>query len=585
MNIKELNQNVNANQKDGYLSLCCYFCDLFRQENDGTKKIIYKALYEVCLLQYDVIKELYKPGYKHSENSSYSLDDFSDIELEYLENIASQLESIILKARIYDVLWERGKVFKNAQLAIEEYKKIEINNNTFFVSAPNCLQRLIHLAGKLLSRNPTEQKIIYDKLINAIVNCNEEGYHLSIHLIDVYMGIRFMPRLSEIICHINKCITHLTTARDAFYLAKFVETLFSLYRGSSQLSFQNLNYCADAMVEAGRMSEPMIKIKYLYRSIDYLKLISSDEKSLHKTLEKIQSIELEIENTRPLVQLMMKPVATAPIAVKIDYDFLEQRFSTSDEDKLLELFATLLNEFDYKKAECEAIKQLSSSFSATFDADYLSDDGRKIAQSQGINLCADVDPSKVLASIANSYLPTISCSSFLYILPSLNILHAKCNISLHKFEEIAFRNPYISLTNYKIVAAGLYAGFNYDFLTALHLLSFQLEDFVRNFLKSKGINTIAHDRDNVESEKGLSTLIKDPTFETFFGKNYTFEIAILFAESLGANIRNNIAHGLVPYNSFKSDHYVYAWWLILKLFHAIYRKVKAYDSQSTSGNS
>jgi hypothetical protein len=53
--------------------------------------------------------------------------------------------------------------------------------------------------------------------------------------------------------------------------------------------------------------------------------------------------------------------------------------------------------------------------------------------------------------------------------------------------------------------------------------------------------------------------------KTVFGDDLTFEIKALFCDSLGANLRNELAHGLVDHNACNSLHGVYAWWLTLRL--------------------
>ncbi|MER8077825.1 DUF4209 domain-containing protein, partial [Acinetobacter pittii] len=55
-----------------------------------------------------------------------------------------------------------------------------------------------------------------------------------------------------------------------------------------------------------------------------------------------------------------------------------------------------------------------------------------------------------------------------------------------------------------------------------------------------------------------------------FKEDLTFEIKSLFCDPLGANLRNEIAHGLMDHNACNSLHGVYAWWLTLKLVFNTY---------------
>ena len=81
--------------------------------------------------------------------------------------------------------------------------------------------------------------------------------------------------------------------------------------------------------------------------------------------------------------------------------------------------------------------------------------------------------------------------------------------------------------------------------------------------------TITHtttiDSEGIENENGLSTLMKLDKAIPTFGENLAFEIKSIFTESLGFNLRNEVAHGLLNDNSANSIASIYAWWMILRL--------------------
>ena len=69
----------------------------------------------------------------------------------------------------------------------------------------------------------------------------------------------------------------------------------------------------------------------------------------------------------------------------------------------------------------------------------------------------------------------------------------------------------------------------------------------------------------IQTENGMSTLIKLPEAEKIFGKNLAFELNALFCDTSGPNLRNELAHGLLSEEDCKSAHSIYAWWLALRL--------------------
>jgi hypothetical protein len=55
-----------------------------------------------------------------------------------------------------------------------------------------------------------------------------------------------------------------------------------------------------------------------------------------------------------------------------------------------------------------------------------------------------------------------------------------------------------------------------------------------------------------------------------FGQDKLFELKALFANSIGPNLRNEVAHGLLTDNAAYSASPVYAWWMLLRMvIHSI----------------
>lgn len=84
-------------------------------------------------------------------------------------------------------------------------------------------------------------------------------------------------------------------------------------------------------------------------------------------------------------------------------------------------------------------------------------------------------------------------------------------------------------------------------------------------LKEADAHTSNIDRDGIEHENGLSTLMELPQASQVFGEDLCFELKSIFTDSLGANLRNEVAHGLLSDNSSLSISTVYAWWMILRV--------------------
>jgi hypothetical protein len=128
----------------------------------------------------------------------------------------------------------------------------------------------------------------------------------------------------------------------------------------------------------------------------------------------------------------------------------------------------------------------------------------------------------------------------------------------------------------------LFAGYDYDFTTALHLLIPQIENMVRVHLKQAGAKTTNLDKNGIQNENGMSTLLELPEAELVFGVDLLFELDALFCNPFGPNLRNELAHGLLDEDGCNSHDAVYAWWLMLKLVLKAWWNSATPDAEHTS---
>lgn len=198
---------------------------------------------------------------------------------------------------------------------------------------------------------------------------------------------------------------------------------------------------------------------------------------------------------------------------------------------------------------------------------YISRDGRTIAKTSGSDSKGALkeDDPIVRATVMRDHGTYSHLRVKGRILPALETLHLEHLLSEINFLEVVQQSPIVPPGRERLFSKGLFAGYNYDYVAALHLLIPQVEHMVRYHLKNAGAKTSTLDQNGIENENGLSTLIALPQMCSVFGADLTFEIKALFCDPLGANLRNEIAHGLMDCNSCNTIYGVYAWWLTLKL--------------------
>jgi hypothetical protein len=207
---------------------------------------------------------------------------------------------------------------------------------------------------------------------------------------------------------------------------------------------------------------------------------------------------------------------------------------------------------------------LQSLISAT----HMSRDGRVIAKRPGMGLDnsdSDDTEAAIWAEMVKQYSMELGLVVLSYIWPALEVLALEHRLRESDFVAIASESPIVPEGRERLFGKALFAGYEKDFVAALHLLVPQIEHMVRWHLKAAGIKTTNLDKNGVENENGLSALMELSEVTQIFGEDLSFELKALFCDPFGPNLRNQLAHGLLDEEACYSTYAIYAWWFGLKL--------------------
>ncbi|GAA1230243.1 hypothetical protein JOF42_000371 [Microbacterium phyllosphaerae] len=141
-------------------------------------------------------------------------------------------------------------------------------------------------------------------------------------------------------------------------------------------------------------------------------------------------------------------------------------------------------------------------------------------------------------------------------------------IPLAEFVRSAHDSPLVPPHHDLMVAKALYYGFSGDFVTAAQLAAPEIEAIVRHHLGDAGAKTSVIGRTGMETENGLSSLVGHRMMVPVFTSDVAFAIRALFCGDGGANLRNDVAHGLLDEVTTSSARCFYAWWLLWRLVDA-----------------
>ena len=104
--------------------------------------------------------------------------------------------------------------------------------------------------------------------------------------------------------------------------------------------------------------------------------------------------------------------------------------------------------------------------------------------------------------------------------------------------------PFIGEDQAELIERGLERYFDGDYISAIHILTPQLEDVMRRLVGQLGGTTTTF-RDGVMTEKDLGHILNAPELATVFESDVLYFLKHVFVEKLGLNLRNRIGHGIV----------------------------------------
>jgi hypothetical protein len=96
------------------------------------------------------------------------------------------------------------------------------------------------------------------------------------------------------------------------------------------------------------------------------------------------------------------------------------------------------------------------------------------------------------------------------------------------------------------------------------MLAPQLENALREVLHTRG-EVIYTTKSGVQSLRSLTDVLDDPLTKTIFGDDVLFALESGLADRLGANVRNDVAHGWISDHSATQFDAAFVWWLALHM--------------------
>jgi hypothetical protein len=525
-------------------------------------------------------------------------EDFQEEDIELFSQIAEEIDDVWLRARIADLVWtvQSPRNHRFALLAIDAYKMIPLDIETWHDDGKKCWQRAICLT-KILGDGAKNRLVeIETQLLDCLIRCTPEDGFLTLWLADLILetkigygkGADIAAKLEELGIEFG-IDGELRRARNYFDAsAKWFRKIGDQVKASevTARSAETSVKEAVAQMSAEQPNYPLMAILY-EDAIQKYRSIPGTHRAPHNVDQRIAELHMKMTDARQKA-LGQMPVITSP-AVDISELIENVRNAVSGKTPLDGLLA-LANIYPgacVRKIRERAEKGLRKYPLRTFfSLAQLSRDGRVIAKSPGVNLGkSTVEDSKaVWADMVKHYTMMIGPIVTGFIWPALEVLRLEHRFCEEIFVVIANECHLVPPGRERLFGKALFAGYDGDFVSALHLLVPQIEDMVRWHLKVRGVKTTTLDSKGIETENALGTLMESYETNQVFGEDMAFEFKALLCDPFGHNLRNELAHGLLDYEACESAYAVYAWWLGLRIMLFAPDRIISELAETTEGD-
>jgi len=576
---------VSGSSSEGYPSMWQALSSAARQaieENRYQHAKVLWLLADSCsmMLNPDSINAPFSPIMVTDGKRTAIPGDFSNEDILYLSQIVDKIDDKWLRARVADIVWLRNRSVgvRFPLIAIDSYRSIGLDSDAWIRGGKECWIRAIHLCRLLKGGAGQRINEIEAQILDSFYSCSNEDGLLAYWLAELLKENGLASKSSADIAERMENHAKEYDRNGELYLAReYYEASENWFNkeGNGAKSAEMWVSVAECWVKeainrtSSEQPSHMVAANCYEHAIQVYRTIPRSERRVHRVDERISEIYVHLRESGEKSLGELSLVSTESVDISQIVERAKNSVQGKEPLEALKFFSNLHHGARAQELRESAVRQIQKHpLHGLVAATVISRDGRVIAKRPGMSFDGEssgIDEIVIRSEMIKNFEILTDIIVTGSILPALDVLLVE-----HYWREVDLINivrqsPIVPRDRTTLFGKALYAGFNRDFVVAVHLLVPQIENMVRFHLKSSGVKTTNLDINGIENENGLSTLMDIPEVVKIFGADIAFEIKALFCDSFGPNLRNELAHGLLNASECYSVHVVYAWWFGLRI--------------------
>lgn len=534
-------------------------------DTDAAKTLVHVADACSMYMKPEDTAEPFGPMMVFDNKSTAHLGSITDDMVATLRQFTDAATDPELRARCADVIWLVKKDYKMALVAIDAYLESakRLHSSVHWVDPMRRIERAYRLAANINDQGRFQKVSAYAKQILAEL-AGEDPLYFTAHILELLAERRdgdavAYGALAE------KAALHARTKGDHHKAQK----LWSI-AARWQVLAKDETARGAATLEAAREHVRLADAARATGSVTNEAWHLSDAIT---ALKRAQAPQAEIEETHKRL-LEVQPKAREKmggfaIRVPLGETPNEARAMVSGKTlvEALQALAFLSNQpriDDLRKAVIE--ERNRHPLVHLFHKSYVNQEGKVVAKAPGASFTNPAeDEEAIFAAMAHHRNFAHGLIAVGIIAPARETIVLEHPIRYRELAPLTQGHPFVPPGHERAWTKILHAGLTADLETAMHYIGPQMEASIRFVLATNGAIVTAHNDAGIQEELSLGKLLEMPELVQLFGKDAVADVASLFVDRYGYNLRNRVGHGLATDDELVGAAALYAWWVGLRM--------------------
>lgn len=480
----------------------------------------------------------------YGEGRTFGLQDMEDDDYELLQLLDLVSIPKLICVRVAEILWMKKKEHKVIVPLLECYVDLyrETQDSDRWYIPLKYIKRAIVLASQTGQKRKSEdyKEILYNKILEFKY---EENVFFVISAIEFLLEQKWknLEKLLGVLdCILNTSFCNVNKIAQAYGLK--AKIYIKLNRKEDEISVYN--ELADYFVKAAEDLEEN-NVQSLFTKEKYL------EKAIKLYRENGQ-VGKRTEVTKKLLEIQRK-IPSHMLPISIDNGKLEDSYT-----KVRELFENLsFKEFImmlircvpfYKEEEIkkQVLENAVNPLACLFGIGIKNGKGNTVVNIPNLDIQnPEKDKNTLIMHMHHNLSLMEEVHGNTTLRWAIDLLNKRFEFEKEDLRFLVRDNPIIPVGREEIFLSGIYFGLKKEFYIALHILSPQMEKLFRNIAESVGGMMTKVKSDGTAEEKLLSEIFEEPELIDCYDNDILFLFKGLMNKKTGANIRNEIAHGIM----------------------------------------